>query len=68
MMAMMGEEGMLSLCMDEMYMEPSPEVISMVKMEKVDRSEFRVTLKKKKYDQKEQIECMAFGDGDVAEI
>ena len=48
--------------------EPSPEVMSKVKTEKVDRSEFRATMKKKKYEQKEQIKSMAFGNGDVAVI
>ncbi len=32
---------------DEMYAEPSPDILSKVKMEKVDRSEFRATLKAK---------------------
>ncbi len=35
----------------------------MVKAEKVDRKEFRATLKKKKYDRtKEQLETVAFGN------
>jgi hypothetical protein len=48
---------------DPMYAEPSPEVLAKVKAEKVDRKEFRATLKKKKYDRtKEQLEIVAFGD------
>jgi hypothetical protein len=46
---------------DPMYAEPSPEVLAKVKAEKVDRKEFRATLKKKKYDRtKEQLETVAF--------
>ena len=48
---------------DPMYAKPSPEVLAKVKAEKVDRKEFRATLKKKKYDRtKEQLETVAFGD------
>jgi hypothetical protein len=48
---------------DPMYAEPSPEVLAKVKAEKVDRKEFRATLKKKKYDRtKEQLETVVFGD------
>ena len=48
---------------DPMYAEPSPEVLAKVKAEKVDRKEFRATLKKKKYDRmKEQLKTVAFGD------
>jgi hypothetical protein len=48
---------------DPMYAEPSPEQMAKVKAEKVDRKEFRATLKKKKYDKtKEQLEMVAFGD------
>jgi hypothetical protein len=47
---------------DTMYAEPSPEQMAKVKAEKVDRKEFRATLKKKKYDwTKEQLETVAFG-------
>ncbi len=50
---------------DPMYAEPSPEVLAKVKAEKVDRKEFQVTLKKKKYDRmKEQLKTVAFGDAD----
>jgi hypothetical protein len=50
---------------DPMYAEPSQEVLAKVTAEKVDRKEFRATLKKKKYDRtKEQFEKVAFGDGD----
>ena len=50
---------------DSMYAEPSLEVLAKVKAEKVDRKEFQVTLKKKKYDRmKEQLETLAFGDDD----
>ena len=35
--------------LDELYAEPSPEVWSKVKVEKMDRSEFRANLKAKKY-------------------
>jgi hypothetical protein len=48
---------------DPMYAEPSPGQMAKVKAEKVDRKEFRATLKKKKYDKtKEQLETVAFGD------
>jgi hypothetical protein len=48
---------------DPMYAEPSPEQMAKVKSEKVDRKEFRATLKKKKYDNtKERLEAVAFGD------
>ena len=48
---------------DPIYAEPSPEQMAKVKAEKVDRKEFRATLKKKKYDKtKEQLETVAFGD------
>ena len=52
-----------------MYAEPSPEVLAKVKAEKVDRKEFRATLKKKKYDRtKEQLETVVFGyDNDEAD-
>ena len=47
---------------DPMYAEPSPEQMAKVKSEKVDRKEFRATLKKKKYDKtKGQLETVAFG-------
>ena len=46
-----------------MYAEPSEEVWSKVKVEKMERSELRVNLKGKKYAGKEQIESVAFGDG-----
>jgi hypothetical protein len=46
--------------MDELYAEPSPEVLSKVKMEKTDRSEFRANLKAEKYAKKEQVESTAF--------
>ena len=50
---------------DPMYAEPSPEQMAKVKAEKVDRKEFRATLKKKKYDKtKVQLERNAFGDFD----
>ena len=40
-------------------------MLAKVKAEKVDRKEFRATLKKKKYDRmKEQLETVAFGDAD----
>ena len=48
---------------DELYAEPSPEVWSKVKVEKMDRSEFRANLKAKKYAGKEQLlESTAFDD------
>ncbi len=46
---------------DVMYAEPSEEVWSKVKVEKLERC--RVNLKAKKYAGKEQIESVAFGDG-----
>jgi hypothetical protein len=48
-----------------MYAEPSEEVWLKVKVQKTERSEFRVNLKAKKYAGKEQIESMAFGDGEA---
>ncbi len=46
-----------------MYAEPSPEQMAKVKAEKVDRKEFRATLKKKKYDRtKRELEMVAFGN------
>jgi hypothetical protein len=36
--------------LDSMYAEPSQEVLAKVKAKKVDRKEFRATLKKKKYE------------------
>jgi hypothetical protein len=52
---------------DEMYAEPSPEVLAKVMAEKVDRRVFRAALKKKKYEQaKEQIENVALGNDDEA--
>jgi hypothetical protein len=36
--------------LDPMYAEPSQEVLAKVKAEKMDRKEFRATLKKKKYE------------------
>ena len=48
---------------DPMYAEPSPEMLAKVKAEKVDRKEFRATLKKKKYDRmKDLLQTVAFGD------
>ena len=47
-----------------MYAEPSLEQMAKVKAEKVDRKEFRATLKKKKYDKMVQLERNAFGDLD----
>ena len=50
---------------DPLYAEPSPEVLAKVMAKKVDRKEFRVTMKRKKYDRtKEQLENVAFGDND----
>ncbi len=49
---------------DVMYVEPSEEVWS-VKVEKKERSEFRANLREKKYAEKEQIESVAFGDGEA---
>jgi len=48
--------------LDELYAEPSPEVWSKVKVEKMDRSEFRANLKAKKYAGKERVESTAFDD------
>jgi hypothetical protein len=45
---------------DELYAEPSPEVWSKVKVEKVERLEFRANLKAKKYAGKERVESTAF--------
>ncbi len=50
---------------DVMYPEPSEEVWSKVKVEKTERSEFRANLKAKKYVGREQIESVAFGDGEA---
>jgi hypothetical protein len=51
--------------LDPIYAEPSPEVLAKVKAEKVDRMEFRATLKKKKYDRKKaNLENVVFGDDD----
>jgi hypothetical protein len=50
---------------DIMYAEPSEEVWSKVKVEKMERSEFRANLKAKKYVGKEQIESVAIGDGEA---
>ena len=46
--------------LDEMYAEPSPNILLKMKMETVDRSEFRAILKAKKYVEKERVESMAF--------
>ena len=45
---------------NELYAEPSVEVKAKVKDEKSDRSEFRATLKAKKYAEKMQVESLAF--------
>ncbi len=50
---------------DVMYAEPSEEVWSKVKVEKTERSEFWANLKAKKYAGKEQIESVAFGNGEA---
>ncbi len=50
---------------DVMYVEPSGEVWSKKKVEKMERSEFRVNLKAKKDAGKEQIKSVAFGDGEA---
>ncbi len=50
---------------DVMYAEPSEEVWLKVKVEKTERLEFRANLKAKKYAGKEQIESMAFVDGEA---
>jgi len=44
----------------ELYAELSPEVWLEVKVEKIDRSEFRANLKAKKYAGKERVESTAF--------
>ena len=50
---------------DELYAEPSKEVLSKVKTEKIDRSVFRAKLKATKYsDDKERIESMALDEGE----
>ena len=52
---------------DEMYTEPSSEVLAKAMAKKVDRRVFRAALKKKKYDRaKEQLENVAFGNDDEA--
>ena len=48
---------------DALYAKRSEEVLAKVKVEKEDRSEFRATLKEKKYATKKGIEMTAF-DGD----
>jgi hypothetical protein len=49
---------------DELYAELSEEVLAKVKTEKNDRSEFRKTVKAKKYSEnKERIESVVFDDG-----
>jgi hypothetical protein len=51
--------------LDELYAEPSEEVLAKVKTEKIDRSEFQKTVKAKKYlENKEQIESVAFDNGE----
>jgi hypothetical protein len=50
---------------DLMYAEPSEEVWSKVKVEKMERLEFRANPKAKKYAGKEQIESVAFGNGET---
>ncbi len=50
---------------DVMYAELSEEVWSKVKVEKTERSKFWANLKAKKYAGKEQIESVAFGDGEA---
>ena len=50
---------------DESYAEPSKEVWSKVKTEKIDRAEFRAKLKVTKYsDKKERVESMAIDEGE----
>ena len=50
---------------DELYGEPSEEVLAKVKTEKIDRSEFWKTVKAKKYSEnKEQIESVAFDNSE----
>ena len=52
---------------DELYAEPSVEVWSKVKTEKIDRSEFRKKLKATKYaHDKERIESLALDEADGA--
>ncbi len=48
-----------------MYVEPSEEVWSKVKVEKTERSEFWANMKAKKYAGKELIESVAFGNGEA---
>jgi hypothetical protein len=50
---------------DVTYAEPSEEVWLKVKVEKMERSELRVNLKGKKYAGKEQIESVAFDNGEA---
>jgi hypothetical protein len=50
---------------DVMYTEPSEEVWSKVKVEKMERLEFRANLKAIKYVRKKQVESVAFGDGEA---
>jgi hypothetical protein len=50
---------------DVMYVEPSKEVWSKVKVEKTERSEFWANLREKTYAGKEQIESVAFGNGEA---
>jgi hypothetical protein len=50
---------------DVMYAKPSEEVWSKVKVEKMERSEFRANLKAKKYAGKEQFESVAFSNGEA---
>ncbi len=50
---------------DVMYTEPSEEVWSKVKVEKTERLEYWANLKAKKYAGKEQIESVAFGNGEA---
>ncbi len=50
---------------DVINTEPSEEVWSKVKVEKTEILEFWVNLKEKKYAGKEQIESVAFGDGEA---
>jgi hypothetical protein len=52
-----------------LYAEPSEEVWAKVKTKKIDRSKFWVTQKAKKYaENKEQIESMAFKDGEGSKV
>ncbi len=50
---------------DVMYVEPSEEVWLKVKVEMTERSEFQANLTAKKYAGKEQIESVAFGNGEA---